>query len=71
MKRLESSGFDRRQAEAIASEIDSGTKEFVTRDILKTELDAAISKVTIKLGALTAAIIGIATTFLGILISIK
>ena len=67
MRRLEAAGLNRQQAEAIADEISDGTSDLVTKDML----EAALDKQTIKLGGFVAAMIVIATTILGVLISIK
>ena len=67
MRRLEAAGLNRQQAEAIADEISDGTSDLVTREML----EAALDKQTIKLGGFVAAMIVIATTILGVLISIK
>ena len=71
MKRLEAAGIERRHAEAIAGEIREGTDQLVTDASLKQQLDAAIDRVTVKFGIMTATIVGIATAILGVLISIK
>ena len=67
MRRLEAAGLERRQAEAIADEIVGGTRDLVT----KSELEAALDKTTIRIGILTSGIVAVATTILGVLISLK
>jgi hypothetical protein len=70
-KRLEASGLSRQQAEAIASEIDDGVSDLVTKEYLTDQLDAALAKQTARIGVLTSAIVAVATAVLGVLISIK
>jgi hypothetical protein len=67
MKRLEEAGVPRLQAEAIAAEIGDGTSDLVTTE----RLDAALDRQTIKLGGFVAALVALATTILGLLISFK
>ena len=67
MRRLEAAGMERRQAEAIADEIHDRTTDLVTKDML----EAALDRQTIKLGGFVAALIALATTVLGVLISFK
>jgi hypothetical protein len=71
MKRLEAAGLERRQAEAIAGEINDGTSSLVTRDYLDERLESELSKQTIRMGGLTAGIVAVATAILGVLISLK
>ncbi len=71
MKRLEASGLERRHAEAIASEINESGRDLVTKDFLKEHLDSALAKQTVRMGGLIAAVIALATTILGVLISVK
>jgi len=66
-RRLEASGMDRRQPEAIASEINDGTSNLVTKE----QLEAALDKTTIRIGILTSGIVAVATAVLGVLISLK
>ena len=66
-RRLEAAGLDRRQAEAIAGEINDGTSNLVTRE----QLEAALDKTAIRIGILTSGIVAVATTILGVLISLK
>ncbi len=70
-KRLEAAGIARRQAEAIASEIDGGMSNLVTKENLRDQLEAALAKQTVRMGALTAGIVGVATAILGLIISVK
>ena len=70
-RRLEAAGVGRRQAEAIASEINAGTDDLVTREYLKDQLETALAKQTLRIGVLTSAIVAVATAILGVLISIK
>ena len=67
MKRLEAAGLDRRQAEAIAGEINDGTDNLFTKE----QLVAALDKTTIRIGILTSGIVAVATAVLGVLISLK
>ena len=67
MKRLEQSGLPRPQAEAIASEITEGANSLVTKE----QLDAAMDRLTVRLGAMVAGIVALACTVMGVLISIK
>jgi hypothetical protein len=69
--RLEASGLSRKQAEAIASEINASAEDLVTKDYFREQLDAALAKNTIRMGVLTSGIVAVATALLGILISIK
>ncbi len=71
MKRLEAAGLERRQAEAIASEINDGKSQLVTTDQLDTALDAFGNKLLVKIGLLIAGVVGLACTILGVLISFK
>ena len=66
-KRLQAAGIARRQAEAIASEIGDGMSNLVTDE----KLEAALAKQTVRQGALTAGIVAVATTLLGLLISLN
>jgi hypothetical protein len=70
-KRLEPAGMKRRMAEAIASEINDGKSDLVTKEDLRQQLDATLDKQTIKLGGFVAALFALATTILGMLISLK
>lgn len=70
-KRLQAAGIARRHAEAIASEINAGTDDFVTKDYFKRELDAALAKQTVRNGVVTSGIVAFATTLLGLLISLQ
>jgi hypothetical protein len=70
-KRLEASGLPRKQAEAIAFEIDDSTSDLVTREYLTDRLDSALAKQTIRIGVLTSGIVAVATAVLGVLISLK
>ncbi len=65
MKRLEDADLERRHAEAIAAELRDSTTDLVTKE----QLDAALDKQTIKLGALVAAIVVLACTVLGAVLS--
>jgi len=69
--RLEAAGLDRKQAEAIASEISDSKSDLVTKDYLKEQLDAEFSKFTVRLGGLIAGMVAVATAVPGLLISIK
>lgn len=71
MKRLEQAGIARQHAEAIATEINVSAGDLVTRDYFSEKLDAAFAKQTVRQGALTAGIVAVATSILGLLISIQ
>jgi hypothetical protein len=64
-QRLEASGISRKQAEAIASEINDGTEQLVTKE----QLVAALDKQTIKIGILTSAIVALACSIMGVIIT--
>ena len=68
-KRLEAAGIARGHAEAIASEINASNDDLVTRDYFKRELDAALDRVTIRLGLIVVAAITLACTVLGTVLS--
>lgn len=63
---LEQAGFKRPQADAIASGMGKAAADLVT----KADLDAAMDRVTIRMGALMAAGLAISTAILGLLISL-
>ena len=67
MKRLEGAGLPRQHAEAIASEISDGTRDYVT----KAQLDASLDKLLIKLGIMTSGIVALACTIMGVVFSVK
>jgi hypothetical protein len=64
-QRLESAGLSRKQAEAIASEIDGGTSDLVTKD----QLEAALDKQTIRMSIIMAGLLTLTCTILGTLIA--
>ncbi|WP_225206862.1 hypothetical protein [Novosphingobium huizhouense] len=64
---LEAAGLPRKQAEAIAGEITDGTNGLVTQE----QLVAALDKQTIKIGIMMSAIIALACSIMGVLISLK
>ena len=68
-KRLEAAGIARGHAEAIASEINAGTGDLLTKDYFKQQLDAALDRVTIRLSVIMVAIISLACTILGTALS--
>jgi hypothetical protein len=68
-KRLEAAGIARGHAEAIASEINASNDDLVTRDFFKRELDAALDRVTIRLGLIVVGAITLACTVLGTVLS--
>ena len=70
-KRLEAAGIARGHAEAIASEIDGRVSNLVTKDYLRDQLEAALAKQTVRIGVLTSGIVAVATTVLGLLISLQ
>ncbi len=69
--RLEAAGLSRKQAEAIASEINSSAEDLVTKEFFKDQLEAALARNAIRNGVLTSGIVAVATALLGVLISIK
>jgi len=68
-KRLEAAGIARGHAEAIASEINASNDDLVTKDFFKRELDAALDRVTIRLGLIVVGAITLACTVLGTVLS--
>jgi hypothetical protein len=70
-KRLEAAGLPRQHAEAIAFELDDGTSDLVTKEYLSDQLETALAKQTVRIGVLTSGIVAVATTVLGVLISLK
>ena len=66
-QRLESAGLTRKHAEAIASELTEGTSDLVTKE----QLVAALDKQTIKIGIMMSAIIALACSIMGVIISFK
>ncbi len=64
-QRLEAAGLPRKQAEAIAGEITDGTNDLVTQ----AQLLAALDKQTIKIGILVSAIVALACSVMGVVIS--
>jgi len=68
-KRLEAAGIARGHAEAIASEINASNDDLVTRDYFKRELDAALDRVTIRMGLIVVGAITLACTVLGTVLS--
>lgn len=69
--RLEETGLSRKQAEAIASEINTSAEELVTKEYFREQLDAALARSTIRMGVLTSGIVAVPTAILGLLISVK
>ena len=67
MKRLQQAGIARQHAEAIAAEIGGGMSNLVTGE----QLEAALAKQTIRSGVVTAGIVAVATSVLGLLISVQ
>lgn len=55
--RLEGTGFERAQAETLASEMRGAMQEHVTRE----QLDAALDRLVIRLGGVIFAVVGLAT----------
>jgi hypothetical protein len=70
-KRLQAAGITRRHAEAIASEINASNDDLVTKDYFREKLDTALAKQTIRNGVVTSGIVAVATTVLGLLISLQ
>ena len=66
-QRLEAAGLPRKQAEAIAGEITDGTNDFVTKE----QLIAALDKQTIKIGIMVSAIVALACSIMGVVLSFK
>ena len=66
-KRLQAAGSVRSLAEAIASEIGDGMSNLLTEE----KLDAALAKQTMRHGLVTSGIVAVATTVLGLLISLQ
>lgn len=62
MQRLGDAGFKRPQAEALANELHHATTELVTKDDLNKALDAQANKVTLRIGAMLAAVLTLAVT---------
>jgi len=69
--RLEAAGLDRKQAEAIASEIGDSKSDLVTNETFDIKMEAALNKQLVRFGVLMAGIMAVATTILGTLISLK
>ena len=63
--RLEETGLSRKQSEAIASEINEGTNDLVTKD----QLLAALDKQTIRIAVINAGMLTLACTILGTMIA--
>ena len=63
---MEASGLSRKQAEAIASEINDGSSEHVTKE----QLEAALDKTIIKMGLMVSAIVALACSIMGVIISV-
>ena len=59
LHRLEGAGFKRVQAEALAEELHHATTELVTKDDLAKALDAQANKITLRLGGVMAALLGL------------
>lgn len=70
-KRLQAAGITRRHAEAIASEINSSNDDLVTKDYFQERLDTALAKQTVRNGIVTSGIVAVATTLLGLLVSLQ
>jgi hypothetical protein len=70
-KRLEAAGMPRAQAEAIAFEITESTDDLVTNEKLDSALESAINKGVIKIGIMTSAIVALACSVMGVLLSLK
>lgn len=58
LQRLEASGFDRRQAEALATELRETTMQLVTQE----QLQAALDRQTIRICGAMAAMLALAVT---------
>jgi hypothetical protein len=68
-KRLEAAGIVRGHAEAIASEIDGGVSDLVTKEYFRERLDAALDKQTIRMSVINAGMLTLTCTILGTLIA--
>ena len=64
-QRLEAAGLPRKQAEAIAGEITEGTNDLVSME----QLVAALDKQTIKIGIMVSAIVALACSIMGVVLS--
>ena len=62
LQRLEGAGFKRAQSEALAEELHHATTELVTKDELTKALDAQANKMTLRIGAMVAALLAFAVT---------
>lgn len=62
LQRLEVAGFKRAQSEALASELHHATTELVTKDELTKALDAQANKLTLRIGAMVAALLAFTVT---------
>ena len=62
---LEDTGLPRKQAEAKASVVNDGTSDLVTKE----QLVAALDKQTIKISVMVAAIVALACSIVGVIIS--
>jgi hypothetical protein len=65
MQRLEKAGMQRRQAEALADEMQGAILQLVTQE----QLHAALDRQTIKLGLIVAGIVTLACTVLGVILT--
>ena len=64
-KRLQASGLNRSQAEAIATKINTSKTDLVTKEMM----DAALDEVTIRLSVILGGIVTLACTVLGVVLS--
>lgn len=60
---LACAGFQRSQSEALATALYHAATELVTKDELAKALDAQVNKLTLRLSAVTAALLALAVTF--------
>ena len=67
--RLEKAGLAREAAETIASGIDDGRRDLVTKEELQRELATALYKQTIQIGALVGGMMALATAIIGVVVS--
>jgi hypothetical protein len=65
MGRLQRGGFKPQQASALAGELESAMSSLVTRE----QLEAALNRQLIRMGIMTAAIVSLACTLVGVAIS--
>ncbi len=70
-KRMEAAGLSRGQAEAIASEIGDSRDELVTKDYLEIALESALNRQLTRVGVMVSAIVALACTVMGVVLTFK